>query len=1014
MSPFEQYGYQFIADASSLISEGLKARSVLEALTRPLPSVFSTYIDQASAALLKLSGQLDTTSLKLDVLSNRLVGNQKIAAMLGEAHLNLSRDLENEEALLTAAQNAAHGKFSKGVIQHAKAIDLLVTKIGSNERAQQTLRANTALLSARRAELTLIERNLKDAIDEVTAAEHKAAATSLLWSGVMGAASLGIAAAFAKMTLDAIRFGETVAGISTIISSAALPTLITLESDILRISAAYGFTATDVTNALKKIMLAHIPAADATYILEQSAIAARASFTDLSIMADMTSSILVAYSMQASEAGKVTDMLFESMRQGKVDAVSLNDQLGRIIGSAAEAGVAVEELLAIMSLASRMEMDAGVVMTSLGGMIRNFLKPTTQAETLALEKFGVEMNATTLATHGLIGAMKLFKGASLDDLGVIFSQIRAQRLWLPLMSRIGEAEKLITKLQDSHGASLDALNRIQDKTFYQVDRLGASFKALRVTIGEMVDGAGLLKDAFRGLADVMSSLSEAIGDPGKHPLLRLAIGLGAATVALTLAIGSLKIALALIAPLLIKAFGAATLVAIVSGLAEVAVVVGLVVASLYALYRIYQLLHDPTKQFYEDQERLASAMEKGVLSEKDLARQQVLLLMLQADRARRALEEAKMRMKPENRQLWQSEEKVREEIAVLEVEAEAAQVRANAALEDFLNTFCKVADEAGKVVDNIAKEAHLFEVAGLAASKAWKNRTVLTEAEMGAVEKVSALEIGLMENGKTLADLRAKAGYSDAKMISQRISLEIDYRREEQRILELQQDLLAAGIDRTQVLQSYLVWYRLVFQEAKKHLAVEQRVANIKMATKSQLDYENAISSVKEKAADYSLILAKMTGQYAEDDLSKMEARVKLEKDMFDLVQRKRELEGERAAIQEELDAEARKMTAQEKASALLRIGAIDAELGALPLLMKARKTIGDWTDKQMKNYEMLAMSTAEMGRWLSGVGITAPIIEMGPMNDTAENTKECASVLHDIEKQLRVGVLRTESTGYK
>jgi len=57
---------------------------------------------------------------------------------------------------------------------------------------------------------------------------------------------------------------------------------------------------------------------DATEILEQGMKAAAAGATDLVSAVDMTTTVLNAYGMAASEASRINDLLFTTVRYGKL------------------------------------------------------------------------------------------------------------------------------------------------------------------------------------------------------------------------------------------------------------------------------------------------------------------------------------------------------------------------------------------------------------------------------------------------------------------------------------------------------------------------------------------------------------------------------------------------------------------------------------------------------------------------------------------------------------------------
>ena len=126
-----------------------------------------------------------------------------------------------------------------------------------------------------------------------------------------------------------------------------------LGEEIRNLTHDYNVFAKTGAKAMYQIYSATFFADDATEILEQGMKAAAAGATDLVSAVDMTTTVLNAYGMAASEAGRINDLLFTAVRYGKTTYEELAGQFGRLAGVAAPAGARIEEMTAAISTLTR-------------------------------------------------------------------------------------------------------------------------------------------------------------------------------------------------------------------------------------------------------------------------------------------------------------------------------------------------------------------------------------------------------------------------------------------------------------------------------------------------------------------------------------------------------------------------------------------------------------------------------------------------------------------------------------
>ena len=122
-----------------------------------------------------------------------------------------------------------------------------------------------------------------------------------------------------------------------------------MKSGVMNVMAKYNMTLEESTEGLYNVISAQIKESEALNVLNVSASTAKANFSDLGNTTKLITSILNSYNMEADQAGRVSDVLSESVRLGVVTLDEYANSLGTILPSAKSAGVSYEELTAVIT-----------------------------------------------------------------------------------------------------------------------------------------------------------------------------------------------------------------------------------------------------------------------------------------------------------------------------------------------------------------------------------------------------------------------------------------------------------------------------------------------------------------------------------------------------------------------------------------------------------------------------------------------------------------------------------------
>ncbi len=261
--------------------------------------------------------------------------------------------------------------------------------------------------------------------------------------------------------------------------------------------AKLGFTATEITKVT-----------GATLALAQ------ASGTDLARAAEVAGSTLRAFGMNASETGRVTDVMAMSFSSSALDMETFAESMKFVAPVAKSAGMSLEETSAMLAVLA----NAGIKGSQAGTALRRIIseigatgKPTAQA-------------LQDLAAQGLNLA------DAKDEVGR-----SAQSALLVLAEGVNQIAPTTEALQNSAGAAQDMADTMGSTAFGASKRLESAMEGLGISIGEIV--AVAIVPLIEFLAKAASKLN-GMSDGAKTAIVVLA-GLAAAAGPVIFAIGGI-------------------------------------------------------------------------------------------------------------------------------------------------------------------------------------------------------------------------------------------------------------------------------------------------------------------------------------------------------------------------------------------------------------------------------------------------------------------------------------------
>lgn len=413
-------------------------------------------------------------------------------------------------------------KYQSELRKTNKELSKLEAKVKTQKGANAAQASSIAKLTVKQAELKQSIRSHTNSLTKNTAATKKNTAatkskTTATKSSTAATLKMGVGIASAIQALrrlgtfllgsvkDFAAFELGVKNTTTLLN--AKDTSLFSESfynGVINLSKDYGLTLDDVNKSMFNAVSAGIKGGEAVKFLAEASELAIAGVTTLKSATTGLTTVLNAYSMDASEAARVSEILFTTQKFGVTTVEELSKSLGVVVPFAAASGISFEELGAAIATTTRSGLDAAKTVTALRAAISQMQKPAAASRDIFI-KWGIPIGSAQLKAVGFTETLKRLNKAfkeSPSDIEAMFGNVRGLTAIFSLAGEnAGTYHQVLEELQDSTltAANLQkALSENTDSASKKLDKLSASYKGFKVAIGE--------SDIFQGMAQSLTGL----------------------------------------------------------------------------------------------------------------------------------------------------------------------------------------------------------------------------------------------------------------------------------------------------------------------------------------------------------------------------------------------------------------------------------------------------------------------------------------------------------------------------
>nr|DAO27788.1 MAG TPA: minor tail protein [Caudoviricetes sp.] len=348
----------------------------------------------------------------------------------------------------------------------------------------------------------------------------KAMAGEITAFDVFGGIGISAGIAFAQAAKGAYefekQFQQSMKEVATL-SSGIKGSLTDYMNQVMEITREIPVLANDAAKALYQIVSAGHDGANGMKVLEVSAKAAIGGVTDTATAADGITTLLNAYKLDVSEAEKISDQLFTTVKLGKTSFGELGKSIAQVAPIAAAYGVEIDQVLAAVATLTKQGTPTAQAMTQI------------RASIIAVSKVLGDGAFDNRTYQEALAEVARQAGGSESKLRELVPEVEAVNAVLGLTGiNVKEAAGHLEEMQNATGAAEAAFKEMASSAENQMKLLGNNITAALRPLGQEI---------LKEISSAAQSMNEAFADGSAQEALK---NIGALIVVVTTALAGYK------------------------------------------------------------------------------------------------------------------------------------------------------------------------------------------------------------------------------------------------------------------------------------------------------------------------------------------------------------------------------------------------------------------------------------------------------------------------------------------
>jgi hypothetical protein len=347
---------------------------------------------------------------------------------LNAATVSLQAAQDKLAASTKAAVTAEHEY--QAALREAQAAAVADSESATTAEAAKSREATARLEAAAAArEAALVEMRAdqetavaaKVSADEVEVAEGRKVAAAEGASGTLKMVGWGAVAVAAVVAGASVKMaGDFEQSTERLVTSAGETNdnLDMVRRGILGMAGEVGYSAEDLSAAMYKVESGGRHGAEGLDVLKAAAQGAKTENADLTVVADVVTSVLQDYHLKGSDAADVTSKLVAATASGKTSFEELSGAMAAVLPRASAAHVSLDDILGDLASMTVHGMSAQQASQNLADAIQHMQAPTSvQSKELALLGINAQQLSDDLGTKGLSGTIHEITDAIAKNMG---------------------------------------------------------------------------------------------------------------------------------------------------------------------------------------------------------------------------------------------------------------------------------------------------------------------------------------------------------------------------------------------------------------------------------------------------------------------------------------------------------------------------------------------------------------------------------------------------------------------
>ena len=278
-----------------------------------------------------------------------------------------------------------------------------------------------------------------------------------------------------------------------------------ISNSARELSKKYGISVNEILEGNYQLVSAMGDVKEAQQVLEATTKLSLTGFTDYASAMNGLVAVMNGYKMQASDVGKVSDMLITIQNRGITTVNELQSQLGQVIPTASAVGVSFKDLGASIATMTSNKISTAQTITDLRSMLDELSQSGTKASKAFRSEAGTDFSSYLRQGHSLLEALQILErqgkktGTAMND---IFSNTTASQAFIALMGdNVNKFKEDMQAMEQSAGATESALSKVSQETRMKFNKLKEQLNDVALKVGES------LLPVFQKLLDKLESIN---------------------------------------------------------------------------------------------------------------------------------------------------------------------------------------------------------------------------------------------------------------------------------------------------------------------------------------------------------------------------------------------------------------------------------------------------------------------------------------------------------------------------